>query len=51
VRDAFHEFGHVVAELLKLAALFVFVLSPRLLVDIGVNGWPLRCSPSSPPGS
>lgn len=41
VRDAFHRFGDTVAELLKLAALFVFgaQLSPRFLLDIGLTGW------------
>lgn len=41
VRDAFHRFGDTVAELLKLAALFVFgaLLSPRFLLDIGLTGW------------
>ncbi|MEU5880038.1 cation:proton antiporter [Spirillospora sp. NPDC047279] len=38
---AFSEFGELVAELLKLAALLVFgaLLSPAFLGDVGASGW------------
>ena len=41
VRDAFHEFGELVAELLKLAALLVFgaLISPRFLGEIPLTGY------------
>ncbi|GAA4228161.1 cation:proton antiporter [Actinomadura meridiana] len=40
-RAAFEEFGELVAELLKLAALLVFgaLLSPAFLGDVGPAGW------------
>ncbi|MEW2357702.1 cation:proton antiporter [Spirillospora sp. NPDC029432] len=40
-RQAFEEFGELVAELLKLAALLVFgaLLSPAFLGDVGWTGW------------
>ncbi|MGI5170477.1 cation:proton antiporter [Spirillospora sp. CA-253888] len=40
-RKAFEEFGELVAELLKLAALLVFgaLLTPALLGDVGPSGW------------
>ncbi|MFC9975664.1 cation:proton antiporter [Spirillospora sp. NPDC127200] len=40
-RKAFEEFGELVAELLKLAALLVFgaLLTPALLGDVGPAGW------------
>ena len=40
-RAAFHEFGDLVAELLKLAALLVFgaLISPQFLGEIPVLGW------------
>ncbi|NEA29922.1 cation:proton antiporter [Actinomadura bangladeshensis] len=40
-REAFEEFGELVAELLKLAALLVFgaLLSPAFLGDVGWTGW------------
>ena len=40
-REAFEEFGELVAELLKLAALLVFgaLLSPAFLGDVGWAGW------------
>ncbi|HEX2030495.1 MAG TPA: cation:proton antiporter [Actinomycetota bacterium] len=41
VRDAFHDIGDVVTELLKLAALLVFgaLISGRFLVEVGIPGW------------
>jgi len=41
IRDAFHEFGELVAELLKLAALLVFgaLISPRFLGEIPPTGY------------
>ncbi|HZJ48842.1 MAG TPA: cation:proton antiporter, partial [Acidimicrobiia bacterium] len=41
IRSAFHQFGELVAELLKLAALLVFgaLISPRFLADIALNGY------------
>ena len=41
VRHAFHQFGELVAELLKLAALLVFgaLMSPRFLGEITANGY------------
>ena len=41
VRDAFHEFGDLVAELLKLAAVLVFgaLISPRFLGEIPLRGY------------
>jgi NhaP-type Na+/H+ and K+/H+ antiporter len=41
VRQAFHQFGDLVAELLKLAALLVFgaLISPRFLGEISVAGY------------
>ncbi len=41
IRDAFHEFGELVAELLKLAALLVFgaLISPRFLGEISFTGY------------
>jgi len=40
-RDAFERLGEPIAELLKLAALFIFglVVSPRFLGEIGVGGY------------
>lgn len=40
-REAFEDFGEVVAELLKLAALFLFgaALTPRFLGEISWGGW------------
>ncbi|TDD84396.1 sodium:proton antiporter [Actinomadura darangshiensis] len=40
-RESFAEFGELVAELLKLAALLVFgaLLSPAFLGDVGWTGW------------
>ncbi|MEU8344317.1 cation:proton antiporter [Spirillospora sp. NPDC048832] len=40
-REAFEEFGELVAELLKLAALLLFgaLLSPAFLGDVGWAGW------------
>lgn len=40
-RHAFEEFGELVAELLKLAALLVFgaLITPHLLAEVGVTGW------------
>ena len=40
-RESFEEFGELVAELLKLAALLVFgaLITPRLFADIGGGGW------------
>jgi NhaP-type Na+/H+ or K+/H+ antiporter len=40
-REAFEEFGELVAELLKLAALLVFgaLISPAFLGEIPVTGW------------
>ncbi|TMR02163.1 sodium:proton antiporter [Actinomadura soli] len=40
-REAFEEFGELLAELLKLAALLVFgaLLSPAFLGDVGWTGW------------
>jgi NhaP-type Na+/H+ or K+/H+ antiporter len=41
VRDAFHRFGELLAELLKLAALLVFgaLISPRFLAEIPASGY------------
>lgn len=41
VRNAFHHFGELVAELLKLAAIFVFgaLVSPSFLGDISIGGY------------
>jgi NhaP-type Na+/H+ or K+/H+ antiporter len=43
VRGAFHEFGEIIAELLKLAALLVFgaLISPRFLAEIPPSGYAL----------
>lgn len=40
-KEAFHEFGELVAELLKLAALLVFgaLISPDFLAEIPFTGW------------
>ncbi|HVC71280.1 MAG TPA: cation:proton antiporter [Acidimicrobiales bacterium] len=40
-RDAFHRFGELVTELLKLAALLAFgaLVTPALLGGVGVGGW------------
>ncbi|REE95950.1 cation:proton antiporter [Thermomonospora umbrina] len=40
-REAFEQFGELIAELLKLAALLVFgaLLSPTFLGDVGWAGW------------
>lgn len=40
-RDAFHRFGELLAELLKLAALLAFgaLVTPSLLADVGMGGW------------
>ena len=49
VREAFHRFGELVAELLKLAALLVFgaLISPRFLGEIPRQATCSRCSSSS----
>ena len=41
IRNAFHRFGELVAELLKLAAVLVFgaLISPRFLGEIPVSGY------------
>jgi NhaP-type Na+/H+ or K+/H+ antiporter len=41
IREAFHQFGELVAELLKLAALLVFgaLISPRFLGEIPLTGY------------
>jgi len=41
IREAFHEFGELVAELLKLAALLVFgaLISPKFLGEIPIAGY------------
>ena len=41
VREAFHRFGELVAELLKLAALLVFgaLMSPQFLMEIPWTGY------------
>ncbi|MGI9087424.1 MAG: cation:proton antiporter [Chthoniobacterales bacterium] len=41
LRDAFHRFGEIVAELFKLAALLVFgaLISARFFYDVGWAGW------------
>ncbi|CAN5618658.1 cation:proton antiporter [soil metagenome] len=41
VREAFHQFGELVAELLKLAALLVFgaLISPQFLGEIRLSGY------------
>ncbi|WP_435010355.1 cation:proton antiporter [Tundrisphaera lichenicola] len=41
VREAFHRFGELVAELLKLAALLVFgaLISPKFLGEISASGY------------
>ncbi len=41
IRNAFHQFGELVAELLKLAAVLVFgvLISPRFLGEIPVSGY------------
>ncbi|HEV2094682.1 MAG TPA: cation:proton antiporter [Rubrobacter sp.] len=40
-RDAFHQFGELLAELLKLAAILVFgaLVSPAFLTEIGLGGY------------
>jgi sodium/hydrogen antiporter len=40
-KEAFHEFGELVAELLKLAALLVFgaLISPQFLAEVPWTGW------------
>lgn len=40
-RNAFHKFGKLVTELLKLAALLTFgaLVTPSLLASVGVAGW------------
>jgi sodium/hydrogen antiporter len=40
-RDAFHRFGELVTEMLKLAALMAFgaLVTPRLLGEVGIGGW------------
>lgn len=40
-KDAFHRFGELLAELLKLLAILIFgaLISPQLLGDIGINGY------------
>ncbi len=40
-RDAFHRFGELITELLKLAALLALgaLVTPALLVSVGVGGW------------
>ena len=40
-RDAFHQFGELLAELLKLAAILVFgaLISPAFLMEIGLGGY------------
>lgn len=41
VRSAFHEFGEIISELLKLAALLVFgaLISPKFLAEIPPSGY------------
>lgn len=41
IREAFHQFGELVAELLKLAALLVFgaLMSPQFLVEVPWTGY------------
>ena len=41
LRDEFHEFGEIVAELLKLAALLVFgvLMSPQFLAEVPFSGY------------
>jgi NhaP-type Na+/H+ or K+/H+ antiporter len=45
LRQAFHEFGETLAELLKLAALLVFgaLMSPSFLAEIPVSGYLFAC--------
>ena len=40
-RDAFHQFGELLTELLKLAAILVFgaLISPAFLMEIGLSGY------------
>ena len=40
-REAFHQFGELLTELLKLAAILVFgaLISPALLMEIGLEGY------------
>lgn len=40
-KEAFHRFGELLAELLKLVAILVFgmLISPQLLKDIGISGY------------
>ncbi len=40
-RDAFHQFGELLTELLKLVAILVFgaLISPALLMEIGLGGY------------
>lgn len=40
-RDAFHRFGELVTELLKLAAILAFgaLVTPSLLAGVGIGGW------------
>jgi len=40
-RDAFHRFGELIAELLKLAAILAFgaLVTPSLLAGVGASGW------------
>lgn len=40
-RDAFHRFGELITELLKLAAILAFgaLVTPSLLAGVGVGGW------------
>lgn len=44
-RDAFHRFGELVTELLKLAALLAFgaLVTPALLASVSVGGWLFAC--------
>jgi len=45
-RDAFHRFGELITELLKLAALLAFgaLVTPTLLANVGVSGWAFAIS-------
>jgi len=40
-RDAFHRFGELITELLKLAALLALgaLVTPHLLASVGLSGW------------
>lgn len=44
--EAFHQFGHLVSELLKLAAILIFaaLMSPQFLAEIPVSGYVFAAS-------